>query len=394
MDKLEVELTYRKPRICVVTTTPLIIHFFFTKHLHELAKYFDVTLVMNKELDSYVGDIGLSISVVNIPIERKIYILNDLRALFKIIKIMRKERFDIVVSISPKAGLLAMSGALIARTAKRVHIFQGEIWTVKRFFSRFILKALDKLTALFATDILAVSESEKQFLIKEKVTRLKKIQVLGNGTICGVDVDRFRPNSLMRKQIRSELGISETASVCIFVGRLTKDKGILDLVAAYACIAKEEVNLWLLVVGPDEESIIESALDLLNPTLRARTRLIGFTRHPENYMAASDFLCLPSYREGFGMTVLEAASTQIPSIGSRIYGITDAIVENQTGILFEPGDVSGLSQAMSQLLSNPEYTKLMGCRARHRVSRDFASESVVERYVLFLRQLLDISRYR
>jgi glycosyltransferase involved in cell wall biosynthesis len=349
---------------------------------------------MNKELDSYVGDIGLSISVVNIPIERKIYILNDLRALFKIIKIMRKERFDIVVSISPKAGLLAMSGALIARTAKRVHIFQGEIWTVKRFFSRFILKALDKLTALFATDILAVSESEKQFLIKEKVTRLKKIQVLGNGTICGVDVDRFRPNSLMRKQIRSELGISETASVCIFVGRLTKDKGILDLVAAYACIAKEEVNLWLLVVGPDEESIIESALDLLNPTLRARTRLIGFTRHPENYMAASDFLCLPSYREGFGMTVLEAASTQIPSIGSRIYGITDAIVENQTGILFEPGDVSGLSQAMSQLLSNPEYTKLMGCRARHRVSRDFASESVVERYVLFLRQLLDISRYR
>lgn len=384
-------MTFRKPRMCVVTTTPLIIHFFFKKHLQELAKYFDVTLLINQTLDQYVGDIGVSIKVVDVPIERKINILNDLRALFKIIKIIRIESFDIVVSISPKAGLLGMSSAFMARTSKRVHIFQGEIWAAKQFLSRFILKLLDKLTALCATDILSVSESERQFLIKEKVTFSKKIQVLGNGTICGVDVGRFRPDPEMRQHIRNDLGISETASICIFVGRLTKDKGILDLVAAFARIAKENTNFWLLVVGPDEEFIVEPILNGLEPMLRARTRLIGFTRHPENYMAASDFLCLPSYREGFGMTILEAAATQIPSIGSRIYGITDAIVENQTGILFESGDVRGLSQAMGQLLSNPEHTSQMGYWARHRVMKDFTSDRVVQRYVLYLRQLLDLS---
>jgi glycosyltransferase involved in cell wall biosynthesis len=128
-------------------------------------------------------------------------------------------------------------------------------------------------------------------------------------------------------------------------------------------------------VGPDEEGIRAQMKSALGPAV-AYARFLDYTEHPENYMAAADVFCLPSYREGFGVTVIEAAACGVPSIGSRIYGITDAIEEGATGLLFEAGNVEELARCMVHLATDPELRRTLGSRARERVLRDFRAEFI------------------
>ena len=235
---------------------------------------------------------------------------------------------------------------------------------------------LDKLLAKCATGLLTDSLSQHQFLISQHVVEKEKIIVLGNGSICGVDAERFKPNLAVRHKIRINLGIPENAIVYLFLGRLNKDKGIQDLAYAFSELAPNLHQAHLLVVGPDEGGM-DKMLKLILAKCSKQFHRIGFTNKPEDYMACADLFCLPSYREGFGSVLIEAAAVGLPAVASRIYGITDAVVDSETGVLHQPKNIEEIKRALLILTIDTDLREKMSKQAINRAHKYFSTKMVV-----------------
>ena len=365
-------------KLCYVATIPAVVHTFLRVHIQAASDEYEVTVICNSA-DKHLLE-GLNAHLILLPIERKPSLLKDMLVLFQLITLFRRERFDIVHSIMPKTGMLAMVAARLIRVPVRIHTFTGQVWVTKKGMQRIILKWFDKLIASFATCALADSTSQRDFLVIEGVLPPSKAKVIGAGSICGVDPLRFYPDTKRRLATRLELGIAQTSKVILFVGRLNRDKGMLDLAAAFNTIAKQYPDVELLLVGA-EEDVPFSRIQEICHAESERLRYLSFTSKPEHYMTAADILCLPSYREGFGMTIIEAAACGVPAVASRIYGITDAVADGETGLLFPAGDVTALTQALSKLITENELRQQMGDEARKRALDLFSSEKITRELV-------------
>lgn len=374
-------------KICIVCSTPLVIHFFLQEHIRELAQRYDITVLSNPANDTQTPPLSLPVREEEIAIRRQIAPLSDLKALLQIIRLLRNDHFDLVWGVGPKGGLLGMLAAVLCRIPVRLFIFQGEVWASRKGISRGLIKNMDKITARSATHLLAVSHSERDFLIQEEVVRPGSIGVLGEGSIGGVDLQRYNPSPQRKVTIREKLGIPASATVALFLGRLHPDKGILDLLAAFVQARKECPNLWLLIVGPDEGNFVQIIPKMLAESM-ACCRMVGFTTAPEDYFSAADFLCLPSYREGFPVSILEAGACGIPAIGSDIYGVKDAIRDQQTGLLFPPHDIKALSRLLVRLYQSPSLCRALGEAAAQRVNEEFEQKIVINRYINFISHCL------
>lgn len=372
-------------KLCFVVSSPLTARAFLRGHIAALGADYAIDLALDPEDGCGLGDIQASGRIVPVPIKRKVAPLADMAALVGLFMLFRRERYAAVSSVTPKAGMLALLAATLARVPLRIHVFTGQVWATRRGWQRLLLKAADRLIARLATHVLADSHSQRDFMVAEGIAETDKIRVLGAGSICGVDGCRFRPDAGRRASIRQAHGIPEEAVVFLFLGRLNRDKGVLDLADAFAALG--DPVCWLLVVGPDEAALRGEMERRLGAAL-ARTRFVGYTERPEDFMAAADVFCLPSYREGFGMVIIEAAAANIPSIGSRIYGITDAIEENVTGLLHRAGDTAELAGLMAMLARDAERRQAMGEAARARALRLFSREAVTQAWLHFYRQLL------
>ncbi len=371
-----------RAKICLVVASEITVKAFLIGHLRALCEHYDVSVVVNTDNPGFLDSYGLKLRVIPLVIERSIVPGRDLAALFALIRLFRKERFDVVHSVTPKAALLAMLAAWIVRLPRRLHIFTGQVWATRRGLSRLILKSMDRLLAACASHLLADSASQREFLITQGVVAADKVVVLAHGSICGVDTQRFRPDAASRQGVREELGIGAEETLFLFLGRLNHDKGVLDLAQAFAHLP---LGCRLLIVGPDEAGIQPEIEKLLSAK---RVHFISYTDAPERYMAAADVFCLPSYREGFGSVIIEAAACGIPAIGSRIYGLSDAIEEGKSGLLFPARDVAELRRCMQHMLGNDALRKQMGEYARERAARDFSSARVTQAWLEYYDALL------
>jgi glycosyltransferase involved in cell wall biosynthesis len=360
-----------RPRLCYVVATEMTVAAFLANHVLKAADRYEVAAALNSDDPTVFQRMGLAASLLPAPIERQISPWRDLHALWVLYGHFRREGFDIVHSVTPKAGLLGMLAAWLARVPFRVHTFTGQVWATKSGWRRSLLKASDRLVAALTTHVLVDSPSQLAFLEAEGVLPKCKGQVIGKGSICGVDGKRFRPDPVARGELRRSLGIPETAPLLLFLGRLNRDKGVLDLAAAFPAVAMRFPEAHLLLVGPDEEQMFPRIRDLAGSAAN-RVHHVGYTSQPERYMAAADIFCLPSYREGFGQVLVEAAAAGIPAVASGIYGITDAVVEGETGLLHPPRDVLGIEAALAQLMEDPVKRAVMGTQARRRALEEFS----------------------
>ncbi len=367
--------TSRK-KICFISAIPMSLNLFMQPHVEMLAEQYDVTLIANGAVEEFLMAKEWGVHVVPVAIARDIQPIQDLSALLALMRIFKSAHFDAVHSITPKAGLLSMLAATLTGVPIRIHTFTGQVWATKNGWVRKGLKALDKLIVWCATSLLTDSNSQKDFLVNEGIVRQDKIKVLGQGSVAGVDVLRFKPNALARKHIRTELNISDSAVVCLYLGRLNPDKGVQDLAQAFAQIATQVHNAHLLVVGPDEANMAE-AIEKTLSVCRPQYHRVGFTNQPEDYMAAADIFCLPSYREGFPSVLLQAACTGIPTLASRIYGITDAIEDGKTGILHEPKNVAQIAQGLRTLIQDDELRHNLATQAMERAHQLFDTKVLV-----------------
>lgn len=374
-------------KLCYIVSTEITITAFLSSHINFCSRYYDVFVVANCNQADLLSKAGINATLINAPIKRKISLLYDFLSLINLIIIFNKFDFDIIHSVTPKAGLLAQLAASISRVPVRIHIFTGQVWVTKKNPIQFLFKSLDYLVALLATDILIDSSSQRNFLLSERVISASKSQVLNKGSISGVNTKKFYPNRKARSLIRHELSIPEDAFVLLFLGRLNTDKGILDLALAYARIASQNPNLWLLIVGPDEESLTPPIREICAESM-SNVVFVDYTSSPESYFNAADLFCLPSYREGFGTSVIEAAACGIPSVASRIYGLTDAVVDGETGLLHTVTDISDLVGCIESLINDRELYKKMADAAFIRAKTDFDQKLLSESLFNFYQRTL------
>lgn len=368
-------------KIAFVTSNPLSAKVFLAPHMKALSSDYEITLISNfsdtehSELEHF----GVS-HFVHLPISRDISLVSDIKVLLQLFKHFLKHRYHTVHSITPKAGLIGMFAAKLSFTPKRYHTFTGQVWVTKKGIFRTLLKCLDSLIAFSATIVLADSTSQAEFLLSENVVK-KLPLVLAKGSISGVNVERFLFKPEVRDKIRSSLAIKENELVYLFLGRLCIDKGINELIEAFETLSIQEgAKAHLLLVGPNEQhyddAYFEQKKDL-------RIHRVGFTNSPQDYYSAADVFVLPSYREGFGTSILEAAAAGLPAIASNIYGLSDAVDNEFSGLLVPPKNAMLLYNIMDKLNKDIILRQEMGLNAYTRVCISFSQSTVVEAMSVF-----------
>jgi len=324
---------------------------------------------------------GLGIEHIPVHIPRKISLKKDLVALIQLYKIFKNRNIDIVHSTTPKAGLLCAIAAKLANIRIRLHTFTGQAWANKNGVIRWVAKFCDKLIIALNNKTYADSISQVEYLQEQNVIKsLDVISVLGSGSLAGVDLNRFnnKKSHLLCDDIKSKLGLNHASKVILYMGRVTQDKGICELLTAFNELQKKlDYDVYLVIVGPSEVSSDDKLNDLLiqaydNPKIITRS----FTSSPEDYFLICDFVCLPSYREGFGTVVIEAAAMGVPVLGTKVQGLKDSIIHNVTGYLVEPQDSFQLALSMKHLLDNPDTLSKLGINAYKRATEEFNSDEI------------------
>ncbi len=367
-------LEIMKNKIALVCTTSTTIETFFAYHIKNLLPHYDITLISNFENSNTLNKGFENVEVINLKMKRGYSILSDFINLIYLILHFYKNNYTFTLSCTPKAGFLCSLSSFIARKKIRVHFFTGQVWVTKKGLEKIFLRFIDKIIAYLSTDLLTDSFSQMDVLTNNKITNKNKIKVLGNGSIAGVNFNYFNSNQNIKKQIRKKYNIPMNATIILFLGRLNKDKGILDLIKVFENLVKKNnfKSLYLFIVGPDEIDIQK----YINNSINSFIRLESYTSKPQEFMSASDIFCLPSYREGFGMSAIEAGACNLPVVCSRIYGLTDAVEENITGLMHEPGNIQQIEDCLKELILDPELRNKMGNLARNRGIKYFSQEFV------------------
>ena len=323
-------------KICFIVSSPLTASSFLNGPINKLSKVYEIYLVvnLNNKHKKLLDKLNVK-NVFHFEIERNISLFKDIVCLIKMIYFFRKNRFHAIHSISPKAGLFAMLGGYLSGITIRIHTFTGQVWITKNGFIKNILKLIDKLISRLSTLILTDGKSQLDFLIKNKIVD-KKAKVLGKGSISGVSLEKFKPEDKTREKLRKQYKINKNQWVFMYLGRLKKDKGILDLIEAFLKI-KTEKNTVLILVGDDEENLKK------NYGSKPRIIFLPHNNKPENIIQLCDTFCIPSYREGVGLSVIEASCLGKPIISSDIYGLKDTVINKKTGLMFETGNIEQLN---------------------------------------------------
>lgn len=305
-----------------------------------------------------------------VKMERHISPFKDLVSFWNLIRVFRKEKPDMVHSITPKAGLLSMMAAWICRIPVRLHTFTGLVFPTATGLKQKILIVTDRLTCLSATHIVPEGEGVKNDLINYKITK-KPLKVLGHGNVRGIDLNHYNPElpeiqeeaANIRKNTLSEG--SDTPFIFIFIGRLVRDKGINELVSAFSKLNKENPNTKLVLVGRKEQNLDplnQTTLEILdkNQSIIA----VGEKSDVRPWLLSADALVFPSHREGFPNVVIEAGAMGLPSIVTDINGSREIIIEGKNGVIIPSKDEEAIYNAMKRFLDNQETVKSMAKESR------------------------------
>lgn len=354
---------------------------FFEGTMEELLKQYDVQLLSSS--GERLTEMGEKYGVIThaVDMHRRLSPLKDIKSLWKIIKVLCKEKPDLIHSMTPKAGLLCMVAAWITRVPVRVHTFTGLVWPTETGFKRKLLMLTDRITCACATHVIPEGEGVKNDLLNNGITK-KPIRVLGYGSVKGVDMERFS----LRPEVMEKAKSFKSANLFtfVFVGRIVSDKGINELCEAFNRFSKVYPDTRLFMIGRFEDEIdpiTEKARAIIqnNSSIMAVGPQYGDDLLA--YYAASDCFVFPSYREGFPNTVLEAGAMGLPSIVTDINGAREIVVEGENGTIIPPKDPDELYAAMERMLTDENWRTTLAGKARQMIMDRF-EQGFVQRCLL------------
>ena len=375
-----------RKKICFIVATPNFANIYLKKHFEYLSKDYDIYLVSNfKGYSSFYSSFTFIKGVKDLDFERKISIFKDVKALNSLRRYFKEIQFDAIHSATPKAGLIGILAAKLAGIKIRTHIFTGQVWYTQQGWFKILLKNIDRFIVFCATDILVDGQSQRQFLIDNGIIKENNSQVLGKGSISGVDVEKFIPNSEIAAVYRKKFNFKDEF-VFMFLGRLNIDKGLLDLAAAFLKLNSKYPNTRLVFVGPDEE-MMQQKIENIGSKCPSIV-FSGATTAPQDVLQMADVFCLPSYREGFGSSIIEASLLEKPIICSDTYGVKDSIIENETGFRHKVKDVDSIVEQMEKLMDQ-EVRETMGKSGRSYVLHNFSAELISQEWLNYYKNKLD-----
>lgn len=381
-------------RIIRATTVPSSLNAFCRGMLRELSMKYEVIALSSpgEELAQVAQREG--VRTISVPMERHISLLRDFKALLALLIVFLKEKPTMVHSMTPKAGLLCMTAAWIARVPVRVHTFTGLVFPTTVGLKRRVLMATDKITCFCATHIIPEGEGVKTDLIYNGITK-KELRVLGFGNIRGVDLNYYSRREEVTRLVE-ELDLRDNNSFTfLFVGRIVRDKGINELCEAFDRLS-QIVSSRLILIGDYEDSldpISDKARKLIdiNPSLQ----YVG-PRYGDEllaYYAAADCFVFPSYREGFPNTVIEAGAMGLPCIVTDINGSREIISQRENGVVIPPKNPDALFNAMLEMISDESGRNLMASKARSMIASRFEQGFVRHCLYEFYEDILRTKEY-
>lgn len=372
-----------KPKIIRTSTVPTSLNTFCKGLLTELKEEYEVVALSSpgEELDE-LGE-REQVKTIAVPMQRQISPLKDLVSLWKIYRAFRREKPQMVHSMTPKAGLLCMMAGWMARVPVRVHTFTGLVFPTAKGLKQKMLIMTDRITCACATHIIPEGRGVKHDLLKYKITG-KPLRVLGYGNVMGINLEHYRSETTARKKMEAD----DTFSF-LFIGRLVGDKGINELAHAFCRLCKKYEQVRLVLVGG-----YESDLDPLKPdTLRLiqetpQIMAVGVQKDVRPWFETADALVFPSYREGFPNVVIEAGAMGVPSIVTDINGSREIIREGLNGRIITSQDEESLYQAMEWMVNHPLACIEMAGRARKMVEDRYEQGFVRRCLKEFYRKIL------
>lgn len=327
------------------------------------------------------------VKTIAVEMERSISPLKDLRSLFKLIGVFKKEKPQIVHSITPKAGLLSMLAGWICGVPFRIHTFTGLVFPTSKGLKRWILMQTDRITCLCATHVIPEGNGVKNDLIRNKITG-KPLDILGHGSLKGIDLSYFDPR-LPEVRERAELIKKKDVFTFIFIGRLSAEKGVKELLGAFKTLNSEIPETRLLLIGWEEydSKELEAYVSQII-TGNESIEFAGFQKDVRPWMLASQVLILPSYREGFPNSVLEAGAMGIPVIATDINGANEIVKDGENGLLIPPRNEDALFESMKTMVRKERLRKKMAENARSMVADKFDQTFVRKAMMDYYRNLM------
>ena len=369
-----------RPRLVIAVNSSIALGFLQGQPEYFQNSGFDVTVLCpEKQSGEWEVPRPESVRCVEIPMKREVAPLQDLRSIWRLFDIFRTLRPAVTNVGTPKAGLLGGFAAWLTRVPCRFYTLHGLRFETTRGLRRKVLIFAERLACRFAHRVVCVSQSVREKAIASGLTDRKKAVVFGAGSCNGVDAARFAPTperATQAAELRCRLGIPPDAQVALFVGRLTCDKGICELLQAFLQIENCFPRLRLLLVGSFEDGDplpveVRNRLEMHNSVI-----LAGPVNDPVPYYTLADVLILPSHREGLPTVVLEGHAAGKPVIGAAATGIVDLLVDGETGLLFPVGDASALAQAMRRILEDKALANKLALAGQQQVKRNFRQELV------------------
>lgn len=368
-----------KIKICGITTRPGTAKIMVPTLSYVAERGYDSYLIC-QPCDNFSNDAIAPITYIPVEMGRgAVSPIEVIKCTYRLYKIFKQQRFDIVQYASSNAGLYASIAAWMAHVPVRIFCQWGIPYTDYTGMKLKFFKFMEYFTCLLSTSVQPDSHLNREWAIKEGLFKPKKGVVLGKGSAQGVSLKRFdiQKKTIWREEIRKQYQIPENVKVFCFVGRIVPQKGVNELMEAFIRIDRNDTYLFILG-APDEINSLDQEL-LTKIKKKKNVVFTGAVSDPERYVAASDYLVLPSYREGFPNTILEAGALGIPSIVTRINGMIDLIVEGKTGFVCEIKSADTLYCAMTKALTqtNEEY-KTMSYNVYTTVKNDFDAEYIKE----------------
>lgn len=368
-------------KLIYCSTIPMSLNIFCRGLLREMSNHCEVVAVSSPGIDLDEIAEREQVRCIPLPMQREIAPIADLHSLFKLIRLFRREQPDAVHSFTPKAGLLCMMAARIARVPVRIHTFTGLVWPTTTGLKQLIIRTTDRMTCACSTHIIAEGQGVRNDIIGGQITR-KPVEVLGYGNVRGIDSEYWKPAARAIAAVDNPHALR-----FVFVGRLVPDKGINELIHAFQKLLNQYPSCTLTLVGWYEEAtpLLPQTMEAINHT--PAIRFINRQDDVRPFYQDADCLVFPSYREGFPNVVLEAGAMGLPSIVTDINGSREIIRHGENGLIIPPRDAEQLLKAMKYLVEHADERIRMASAARGLIVNRFEQKFVRKCQIEFYKQI-------
>lgn len=377
----------RKPKIIKAANIPSSLSGFFKGMLKRMSEEYEVIALASPGAEMDVIREREGVRTEAIPIERRPSILKDIQSLCRLIAFFRKEKPDVVHSMSAKAGMLCMIAAKITHVPHRVHSFTGLAFPTATGLRRLILMTTERITCACGNHLLPEGEGVKKDLINNHITK-KELRVIGHGNIRGIDLDYYDRTPEVEEA--AMVWRKPDVFTFVFVGRLVRDKGVNELIEAMVDLHKKYGNTRLLLLGDYDDGkdpLKKETIDIIENSTFIEN--VGWQNDVRPYLVASDCFVMPSYREGFPNSVIEAGAMSLASIVTDINGANEIIIESENGIIIPSQNKEKLQLAMEYMFLHAEERFSMAQKARSLVAERYEIGYVQQCYLDFYREILN-----